>query len=232
MSEPLRLALVGATGLVGRRIIEECVGRNDVRLVAIARREVKLPIGARMELFVARPEEWKEVLHAIKPTVLISALGSTWKKAGKNRESFRAIDRDLVLDTAVAAKKEGVERFVAVSSVNANPMAKSFYLRVKGETEIDLFKVGFQRVDILQPGLLRGARRNDFRPGETLGQLVSPIIDPFLTGKMRDFRSIDARIVAHAALGFAGRKAAGRFRHTHAQLLRSAREWIKAGERL
>ena len=117
MSEPLRLALVGATGLVGRRIIEECVGRNDVRLVAIAR-AVKLPIGARMELFVARPEEWKEVLHAIKPTVLISALGSTWKKAGKNRESFRAIDRDLALDTAVAAKKEGL----SVSSQSAQLM--------------------------------------------------------------------------------------------------------------
>ena len=42
MFEPLRVALVGATGLVGRRVIEECIGRPDVRLVAIARREVKL----------------------------------------------------------------------------------------------------------------------------------------------------------------------------------------------
>ena len=81
MSEPLRIALVGATGLVGRRVIEACIGRSDVRLVGISRREVKLPQGARMELFVAEPDKWGEVFEALRPTVLISALGTTMKKA-------------------------------------------------------------------------------------------------------------------------------------------------------
>ncbi|MCH2487016.1 MAG: nucleoside-diphosphate sugar epimerase, partial [Erythrobacter sp.] len=61
MSEPMRLALVGATGLVGRHVVEACVGRRDLRLAAIARREMPLPMGATMEMFVADPEKWEDV---------------------------------------------------------------------------------------------------------------------------------------------------------------------------
>ncbi len=230
MSEPLRVALVGATGLVGRRVIEECIGRPDVRLVAIARREVKLPHGARMELFIAEPDKWGDVFEALRPTALICALGTTMKKVGGDEDAFRAIDQDLVIKTARAAKDAGVTRMVAVSSISANARAKNFYLRVKGETEAELSRIGFKRLDLLQPGLLRGPRENDQRTGEGIGQLIAPLIDPFLGGKYRDYRSIDARVVAQAALGFAGRKASGRFTHTHDQIVRCAREWVKSGE--
>lgn len=229
MSEPVRIVLVGATGLVGRRVIEACIGRNDIRLSAISRREVKLPKGARMELFVAEPDKWGEMFDALQPTALISALGTTIKKVGGDEEAFRAIDRHLVLDTAQAAKDAGVRRMVAISSIGADARAKNFYLRVKGETEASLSKIGFKRLDLLQPGLLRGPRENDTRVAEGIGQMFAPLIDPFLGGKLRDYRSIDAGVVAQAALGFASRKAAGRFTHTHDQIVRAAREWAKQG---
>lgn len=229
MSDPARIVLVGATGLVGRRVIEACIGRDDIRLSAISRREFKLPKGARMELFVAEPDKWVEVFEALQPAALISALGTTIKKAGGDEEAFRAVDQQLVLDTAQAARDAGVRQMVAVSSINADPHAKNFYLRVKGETEASLSKIGFKRLDLLQPGLLRGPRENDTRVAEGIGQIVAPLIDPFLGGKLRDFRSIDARVVAQAALGFASRKAAGRFTHTHDQIVRCAREWVKQG---
>jgi uncharacterized protein YbjT (DUF2867 family) len=229
MSEPVRIVLVGATGLVGRRVIEACIGRNDIRLSAISRREVKLPKGARMELFVAEPDKWGEVFDALQPTALISALGTTIKKVGGDEEAFRAIDQHLVLDTAQAAKDAGVRRMVAISSIGADALAKNFYLRVKGETEASLSKIGFKRLDLLQPGLLRGPRENDTRVAEGIGQMFAPLIDPFLGGKLRNYRSIDARVVAQAALGFASRKAAGRFTHTHDQIVRAAREWTKQG---
>ncbi|MGB3379633.1 MAG: NAD(P)H-binding protein, partial [Allopontixanthobacter sediminis] len=79
---PIRIALVGATGMIGRAVVEACIGREDVRLVAIARREMKLPVGAKMELFVADPAKWEEVLEAVKPQVMINALGTTLKKSG------------------------------------------------------------------------------------------------------------------------------------------------------
>ncbi|MFZ9395112.1 MAG: NAD(P)H-binding protein [Erythrobacter sp.] len=229
MSEPLRLALVGASGLIGRAVIEACIGRSDVRLVAIARREMKLPKGARMELFVAEPEKWGEVFEALRPTALISALGTTWKKSGASEEAFRAVDQHLVMSTARAAHAAGVQRMVAVSSVGANPLAKNFYLRVKGEVEAELSKVGFKRLDLLRPGLLRGARDGDHRLGERLGIIASPLIDPLLGGKWRQYRSIHASEVAEGAIGLAMRKAGGRFTHDNDGIRRAAREWEKLG---
>ena len=62
MSEPTRIALVGATGMIGRSVMELAVGREDVRLVALSRREAPMPEGARMEMFVADPANWGDVL--------------------------------------------------------------------------------------------------------------------------------------------------------------------------
>ncbi|WP_374139558.1 NAD(P)H-binding protein, partial [Sphingomonas sp.] len=153
---PVKLTLVGATGLVGRAVMEELVGRSDFRLTAMARREVPLPKGARMEMRLAPVEQWDEVLHAIHPEVVICTLGTTWRKAGRDEEVFREVDYSLVLDVARAAKEAGAWHFIFVSSVGANSAAKNFYLRVKGETENALAKLHFKRLDILRPGLLRG----------------------------------------------------------------------------
>ena len=39
--KPVRICLVGATGLVGSRMIEAAVGRPDLRIVGSARREMR-----------------------------------------------------------------------------------------------------------------------------------------------------------------------------------------------
>jgi uncharacterized protein YbjT (DUF2867 family) len=222
MSDPLRLALVGASGLVGGAVLALSVGREDVRVTAVARREMKLPAGARMELFVADPDKWGEVFEAIRPTALVCALGTTWRKAGRDEAAFRAVDETLVIETGRAARAAGVERLVAVSSAGADPMSRNFYLKVKGETERELARLGFKRLDILRPGLLRGARRGDRRPAERLLVAVGPLADAFLHGGLRRYRSIRAEAVARAALALASRKAGGRFVHDNDGILRAA----------
>lgn len=223
MSEPLRVALFGASGLVGSTIVELCVGREDVRLSAVARTELALPPGARMEVFVAQRDKWGEVLEALRPTAVICALGTTWKKAGKDEAAFRAVDQELVLATARAAKTHGVERFVTVSSAGADPHTDNFYLKVKGETDRELTKMGLGRLDVLRPGLLRGKRGGDRRMGERLAILASPLVNPLMGGKWRAHRAIDVETVARAALYLAMRPARGRFVHDNDAIFRAAR---------
>ena len=221
--DALRLCVIGATGLIGGKVMEECIGREDVRLSAIARREAKLPRGIRMELFVAEPAKWGEVLEALRPKAVICALGTTWKKAGEDEEAFRAVDQHLVLETARAAKEQGVDRFVAVSSVGADTASKNFYLRVKGETERELTKLRFNRLDILRPGLLRGKRENDRRIGERIGIAAAPVANLLLHGKYRQYRAIEANTVAQAAIALAKSAARGRFVHDNDGILRAAK---------
>ena len=227
---PVRIALVGATGLVGRHVIDVASAGDEARIVGIARREAPLPSGARMEMFVAQPAKWGEVLEAVRPRALICALGTTWKKAGRDEAAFRSVDHDLVLATAEAAKRAGVPNMVLVSAAGADARGKSVYFRVKGETENALSRIGFKRLDILRPGLLRGERSNDQRIGERLGILAAPLIDPLLSGSWERFRSIDAALVAEAALGLAMRRAGGRFTHDNDAMRRAAREWRRIGE--
>lgn len=222
MSEPLRVALVGSTGLIGGEVMHLSVGREGIRLVAIARREAPLPAGARMEMFVADPAKWGEVFEAIRPTAVICALGTTWKKSGRDEEAFRAVDHDLVLDTARAAKAQGVERFVAIGSAGSDALSKNRYLRTKGEVERELGKMRFKRLDVLRPGLLKGQRRGELRMAERIGILLSPLADLAMQGKYGAFRSIRADVVAKAALALAMRKAAGRFVHDNDGIVRAA----------
>lgn len=227
---PVRIALVGATGLVGRRVIELASAGDEVRIVGIARREVPLPPGARMEMFVAEPAKWGEVLDAVRPRALICALGTTWKKAGRDEAAFRAVDFDLVLATAETAKRAGVPNMVVVSAAGADARSKSLYMRVKGEAEEALSRVGFKRLDILHPGLLRGTRTDDLRFAERAAIIAAPLIDPLLSGKWEQYRSIDAGLVAEAALGLALRRAGGRFTHDNEAMRRAAREWRRLSE--
>jgi uncharacterized protein YbjT (DUF2867 family) len=227
---PIRVALVGATGLVGRCVIETASRGEEARILGIARREAPLPPGARMEMFVAEASKWGDVIDAVRPRALICALGTMWKKAGRDEAAFRAVDHDLVLATAEAAKRAGVPNMVLVSAAGADPRSKSFYMRVKGETQEALTRIGFKRLDILRPGLLRGEREGDLRLAERAAIIAAPLIDPLLSGKWERYRSIDAALVAEAALGLALRRAGGRFTHDNAAIRRAAREWRKLAE--
>ncbi|TRD12640.1 nucleoside-diphosphate sugar epimerase [Erythrobacter insulae] len=222
---PERIGMVGATGLIGRRVIEISSAGDQARIVGIARREAALPKGARMEMFVADPSKWGEVFESIKPRAFICALGTTWKKAGRDEAAFRAVDQDLIVQTAQAAKAAGVLNMVLISAAGANPQSKSLYMQVKGETEALVSKVGFKRLDILRPGLLRGAREGDFRFAEKVAMTVAPLIEPLLPSSYEMYHSIDADVVAEAALGLAMRNAAGRFTHDNESMKRAAREW-------
>lgn len=210
----IRICLVGATGLIGSALIAEAVGREDVRIIGVGRREAALPPGARMEMLLGEPIDWPQLIRAARADVLVCALGTTIKAAG-SREQFRAIDHDLVRFSAEAACEAGIEHMILVSSVGAERGAKNFYLSVKGETEEALDRLGFRRLDLLRPALLRG-RRQERRRLERAAQLLGPVIDRLaLHGRWRRFRSIRAQDVARAILSLATEQQQGRFVHEH-----------------
>lgn len=208
-----RVCLIGATGLVGDSLIKVCVARGDVRLVAVARREVAMPQGARMEVLLAPSEGWPEALAASHADVLVCALGTTMRQAG-SQEAFRAVDHDLVLASAKAARQAGIGHFILVSSVGADAASNNFYLRTKGETEAQLRKLGFDRLDVLRPSLLVG-NRHPKRVLEQLAMLFAPVMNLLLHGNARRFRAIRTSQLAETILALAHERASGRFVHEY-----------------
>lgn len=223
MSEQTRVVLVGATGLVGRAVMAEAVGRPDIHLVAVARREVPLPKGARMEMLLSDTGHWPDAIAAGRPDTVVIALGTTIKAVGGDKQAFRAVDHDLVLECAAAAKAAGARQLIVVSSVGAQFSSKNFYLSVKGEVEDKLAKLHFDRLDLIRPGLLRGKREGAARPAERIGMILSPLVDLLMVGSLRKYRSAKASDVARVILRLADTKQRGRVVHQHDEMQRILR---------
>lgn len=196
--------IVGATGLVGRAVIERFGSRP---LTVLTRREVEKLAPHHAELIVPT-ESWADIIAAEKPTVLICCLGTTIRQAG-SQDAFRAVDHDLVLAVAQAAKRTGTAQMIAVSSLGAAAKSGNFYLRTKGETEDGLRALGFDRLDLIRPGLLRGDRPGPQRLGEGLATIAAPLADALLHGAFRRYRSISGDTVAAAIVALAGKGGSG-----------------------
>lgn len=192
--------IVGATGLIGRAVIEHFGSRP---VTVLARREVE-GLAAQHKPLVAPSERWRDIIAAEKPAVLISCLGTTIRQAG-SQAAFRAVDHDLVLAAARGAKAGGTAHMIAVSSVGAAAKSGNFYLRTKGETEDDLRALGFDRLDLIRPGLLRGDRPGPQRLGEGIATIAAPLTDALLHGSFRRYRSISGATVAAAIVALAER---------------------------
>jgi uncharacterized protein YbjT (DUF2867 family) len=96
---------------------------------------------------------------------------------------------------AEIAKANGMKQYHFVSAVGANPGSRTFYTRLKGETEQDLKKVGMPCLHIYQPSVLTGKRR-ERRLGEKVAIRLLSILNPFLLGPLKKYRSIAASAVA------------------------------------
>lgn len=209
MSEVRRILLVGASGMVGAKVAALVA---PSALTIIARRTVAVAAGAMLQ--VADSEQWPELVAAAQPHVLVNCLGTTIKQAG-SQAAFRAVDHDLVLAVARAAKAAGAEHCISVSSVGAAAKSGNFYLRTKGEVEAVLTELGFARLDILRPGLLTGERSGPPRLGESLAMLAAPISDMMLHGSLRRYCSVPAATVAQAMLTLALAGGSGVHIHEH-----------------
>lgn len=190
------VALAGATGLVGRAILQGLLADASVAAVhALGRRE---PGAAHPKLtphvvdFAALPP-----LPPLDEVYL--ALGTTIKAAG-SRSAFRAVDFDANLSAASAALAAGARRCGLVSAMGANRQSRIFYNRVKGEVEEAVARLRFEGLVIARPSLLVGDREalgQPARAAERVSLVVSGILGRLVPA---NYRPVAAADVARALL--------------------------------
>ena len=114
------------------------------------------------------------------------------------------IDRDLPVAIAATSIANGVKRIAVISSIGANPASPNYYLRIKGEMEKEILKLGFENTAIVRPSILMGERKES-RKGEYAGKIMINIFNPLLHGKMKKYRSIHGGDVAKAMISLLSR---------------------------
>ena len=187
--------LVGATGLVGGHLLERLLAEPAYTAVTVLARRDPGHRDARLD---ARIVDFEKLSAADVPAVddVYCALGTTIAVAG-SQDAFRRVDHDYPVRVAELARAAGASRFGLVSSIGADAGARTFYLRVKGETERDVAAVGFGTLEIMRPSGMFGERA-ERRIGERLTIPVLRAVSGLLGGPLRQYRAVRGSRVAEA----------------------------------
>lgn len=197
--------VIGATGLVGRQLVNQLLAAPDYnRVTVFVRRKMDIQHPKLVERIIDfdKPELWRA---EVTGDVLFSALGTTLKQAGSKEAQYQ-IDYTYQYQFAAAAAQNGVATYVLVSSAGADVKSGVFYSRMKGELELAVRQLGFKSLYLLQPSLLTGARMNA-RIGEAIGYQALTFLNAI--GLFRKYKPIPGATVATAMINAAARAAPG-----------------------
>ena len=189
------IAIIGATGLVGSKLLEQIVKHKSNSKVFVVSRNQPANLPDNIEHI---PLNQGDYSFPDEISTAFCCLGTTMKKAG-SKEAFRKVDFDMVTEFAQRAKDCGAKSFAIVCSIGANAKSRNFYLRTKGQVEDELKKFGFERLIIARPSLLLG-KRNEKRFGEDIGKVLYKVFSFVFIGPLKKYKGINAEDVAKAML--------------------------------
>lgn len=192
--------LAGASGLIGRALLEALLApTRSERVVVLARRPLASDRTRDARVSVRVGDMATLAADARGARDVCIALGTTIKVAG-SQAAFRAVDFDLVVQVARAARSAGARRLAVVSALGADARSRVFYNRVKGEAEQALATLGYESLVIARPSLLLGDRAALGQPTRRGEVLAARLLGPVLGWVPASVRPIAAGVVAKAML--------------------------------
>jgi len=178
---PVKVAVLGATGAIGKALVAQLVSRPNVAVVTVFVRKLQNPFpGLSEEQLKRNVLQQKQVDYDHIQNYaneldghsnVFCCLGTVRSKVASDEE-FIKVDKTYVLEAAKIARAKGVPHFSLVSSIGADATSWFLYPRTKGQTEEELKKLSFPHLSIFRPAVLI-ADRAETRWGEALAKWPS-----------------------------------------------------------
>ena len=193
--------IIGATGAVGREIVNEILsGEYYDRIYILGRSSIsKLPDDSRLEKIIIDFNNIDFDMDILENADVFASLGTTIKIAG-TKENQRKIDVDYTVNFAKLCEGK-VRSFNVVSAIGAKRNSKNFYNSLKGELEDALKELNLGILRIFQPSLLI-SKRDDNRFLEEIFMKVAPIFQFVLKGKTKKYSPIEASLLGKVIVRF------------------------------
>ena len=201
----MKAVVIGSTGMVGSELIKLLVLSDEyTEVISLVRRKTNITHPKLSEHVVNFdiPHTWNNLIQG---DVLYSCMGTTLAQA-KSKEAQYVIDYTYQYNVAEAASKNGLKRYVLISSAGANEKSPVFYSSMKGKLDADVQKLPFESIVILRPGQLYGERENQ-RPVEKAAIKVMFFLNKLHI--LRKYRPIHASEVARAMINVAAMNKSG-----------------------
>ncbi len=193
--------LFGASGLVGGHCLSELLASPVYKKVKIFVRKKLDVTHEKLEQHVIDFEQPEKYRNLLKGDDIYCCIGTTIKKAG-SKAQFKKVDYTYNLQIAAMAAEQGVNQYLLVSSVGADPDSVFFYTRIKGELEEKVKQMDFWAIHIFQPSVLLG-ERNENRWGEHLAGKIAKGFDTLTGGLLAKYSPVEAEVVAKAMVAAA-----------------------------
>lgn len=196
--------IFGATGLVGNFCLQYLLDSKAYSTVKVLTRrpvEVSTAFKDKLVTIITDFTNLGAIENQLAADDVFCAIGTTIGKAG-SQSAFKKIDFEYPVEIAKITKAKGAKKFILVSSLGADASSSVFYTKVKGETEAELAKIGFDSLVILRPSILLG-NRNEMRIGEAIGQLFAKGFSFLFAGPLAMYKGIPGQTVAKAMVNLA-----------------------------
>ena len=195
-----RTAVLGGSGFIGRYIVQRLAARGDVIPVGCRRaEEAKFlkPLGdvgqiATLNLTI----DDEQILRAFLAgnDALVNCVGIL-RESGS--QTFDRVHHTGPARLARLAREAGIERFVHISAIGADPRSSSAYARTKAAGEAAV-RDAFPTVTILRPSVVFGAEDQFFNRFAAMAT-ISPIL-PLIGGGHTRFQPVYVGDVADAVV--------------------------------
>lgn len=186
--------IFGATGLIGSELLNQLLVDNFYdQIIIFVRRKIELK-HKKLKVEIVDIFNISAYNSKFKDADVYCCLGTTIKKA-KSKEQFKKIDFELPVLIAKQAANNYAACFAFISSIGANSNSSNFYLNTKGQVEVELKKLEFNKLVILRPSLLLG-KRKEKRFSEDISKVIMGVLNPFFIGGLKKYRGVQAKSVA------------------------------------
>ena len=193
--------IIGATGLTGGIVLNRLLADHRYHLVRVLTRRSLDLTHCKLQEHVIDMQDLNSYSSLFNADELYCCVGTTKAKT-PHEEVYRSIDFGIPVNAARLCKENGISTFVVVSSLGADVNSRMFYSRLKGEMEAAVLNYEMEKTIIVRPSLITGPRQ-ERRFGEQVGKLAMKVVNPFLIGALKVYRTIEAQTIAKAMIWLA-----------------------------
>ncbi|CAM5652581.1 epimerase [Streptomyces avidinii] len=204
----MNVILFGATGMIGRGVLRECLRDDSVESVlAVGRTPLAVTHPKLRELVQADPTDLSAPgldLAAYDACFFCLGISSFRLK----EDEYRRITYDLTLAAArtlAAANPRLTFAYVSGEGTDSTEQGRSMWARVKGETENDLLKLPFEaymfRPGIVQPDRGIPSKTRLYRAGYALTAPLFPLLRRVAPDLVTTTRALGRAMIAVAGAG-------------------------------
>lgn len=155
-----RALIIGATGAVGSALVAELLAAPQWSSVtALVRRKsdklTQLPNQEKLrQIEISMETLERDTLAAANSGQIAFCTMGIGQPSKVSRADFWKVDVDYVGAFAKACKAAGIAHISLLSSTEANPASRSYYMKVKGSSEEAVKAQNFTRMSFFRPSLL------------------------------------------------------------------------------